>query len=74
MKNFYYVVNTKQNGKNYAYVIKATESDNLLAKFSRDNITTANACETRKRAESLAHFWNECYKQNGTFMFSEPSF
>lgn len=70
MKNFYYAVSEHENGKNYAYVIKATASDNLLGLFERHkNLKTANACETKKQAENLANFWNECYKINRTYMF-----
>lgn len=69
MKNFYFVVNVKENNKLYACVIKATESDNLLSKFEIKNISSVNIFPTKKRADEIAKFWNECYKKNGTHMF-----
>ena len=67
MKNFYYAATREQNGKNYAFVIKASAGDNLLSVFARygENLAV-NACPTKKEAEELADFWNECYKKNGT--------
>lgn len=67
--NFYIVVQIQENGKYYAYVIRATGADNLLSKLAIKNIVTANICPTRKAARALADFWNDCYKQNKTFLF-----
>lgn len=84
MKRFYYAINedlsedpafTKyapQDGKKllFASVVSAGETDNLLSVFQRNkNIVSVNACQTKKAAEELAAFWNECYKQNGTYAF-----
>lgn len=70
MKNFYYAVNTQENGKIYAFVVKADINDNLKYLFSGyKNLTSINACPTKKRAEELCEFWNECYKANGTYLF-----
>ena len=70
MQNFYYAVNTEDNGKICAFVIKASINDNLKYLFNGyKNLISINACPTEKRAEELANFWNECYKANGTYMF-----
>lgn len=70
MKYFYYAVNTEDNGKIYAFVIKASINENLKTLFSGyKNLISINACPTKKRAEELANFWNDCYKTNGTYMF-----
>lgn len=69
MKYFYYAATREQNGKNYAFVIKASNGDNLVSLFARTGAKTANACATKKEAEKLADFWNECYKKNGTSAF-----
>lgn len=69
MKKHYFVINQSEKGKNIALVIKATETENLLNTFNIKNIITANICETKKAAEELASFWNECYKANGTYLF-----
>ena len=68
MKKHYFVINQSEKGKNIAVVIKATESENLLSVLNIKNIITANICETKKAAEELAAFWNECYKANGTYL------
>jgi hypothetical protein len=69
MKKHYFVINQSEKGKNIAVVIRATESENLLSVLNIKNIITANICETKKAAEELAAFWNECYKENGTYLF-----
>lgn len=74
VKNFYFAVSVSENGKNYAYIIKATENDNILSKLNVKNIVVANICETKKRAAEVVSFWNISYKINGTHMFDSPSF
>ena len=70
MKYFYYAATREQNGKNYAFVIKSGAGDNLLSVFARySNLKFVNACPTKKAAEKLADFWNECYEKNGTSAF-----
>lgn len=70
MKNFYYAVNTEENGKICAFVIKASINDNLAKLFAGyKNLITINACHTKKRAEELCDLWNEHYKANGTYLF-----
>lgn len=68
MKNFYIAVakTNKNRTKFYAYTEKATPSNNLLNYFS-DTTEYANICESKKEADALVDFWNECYKNNGTF-------
>lgn len=54
----------------YASVMKIGHSDNLLAKLAHyGDIIAVNLCATKKQAEELAAFWNECYKKNGTYAF-----
>lgn len=82
MKRFYYVVNVDYTGdKNYyrpgedpaheklcCFVESATEQDNLFNKISKwGRVFAVNAFETKKRAEEVAAFWNDCYKKNGTY-------
>lgn len=69
MKNSYIAVSVNENEKNYAYVIKVSESDNLLCKLTIKGIDSAHICDTKKKAGEVADFWNECYKKNGTYMF-----
>ena len=67
--NHYIVVQINENDKNYAYMIRCSGSDNLLSKLAIKNIVAANICPTKKAARALAAFWNDCFKQNGTYMF-----
>ena len=60
-----------ENGKNYAYVLKVSESDNLLSKLTIKGITAANLCSTKKEAGELVACWNESFKINGSYMFGE---
>ena len=74
MKNYYIAVSISENEKYYAYMIKATSSDNLLSKLKIKNIISANICETKKSASEIIKLWNDGYKANGTSLFQFPSF
>ena len=67
----YIAVQVTENEKNYAYVVKVSESDNLLSKLAIKGITAANLCGFRKEAEEVVTAWNECFKNNGSYMFGE---
>lgn len=67
MKNHYIAISVKQDGKNYASVLKVSGADNLLFSLQIPGITAANICGTKKEAEKIVDFWNKCYKKNKTF-------
>lgn len=67
MKNHYIAISVKQDGKNYASVLKVSGADNLLFSLQIPGITAANICSTKKEAEKIVDFWNKCYKKNKTF-------
>lgn len=67
----YITVQVTENGKNYAYAVKVSESDNLLSKLAIKGITAANLCSTKKEAEEVVTAWDESFKNNGSFMFGE---
>lgn len=67
MKNFYFAYSAQVNGRNYAGTMRKTDSDNLLALAG--NVTALHICATRKAAEELANYWNECYRINGTSIY-----
>lgn len=57
----------------YADVIRCSENDNLLHSLDCiGGIIHANILPTKKRAEEVAQYWNDCYKANGTYFFAEP--
>lgn len=63
-------VTISENGKNYAYAVPVSGSDNLCAVMGGiSGITAANICCTKKAASELVTFWNYCYKANGSYMF-----
>ena len=67
MKNHYIAISVKQDGKNYASVLKVSGADNLLFSLQIPGITAANICGTKKEAEKVVDFWNKCYKKSKTF-------
>ena len=67
MKYHYIAISTKNDGKNFASVLRASESDNLVFALQISGITAANICSTKKEAEKVVDFWNKCYKKNNTF-------
>lgn len=86
MKNFYITVGVKGNKNEnifsdekkeyeegyFACVIKVSESDNLKNHLEAiRGLVHANIRPTKKDAQELADFWNECYKQNGTYLYSK---
>lgn len=68
------VVSVQANGKNYAYAMKVSDQDNLIAKFKIKGITTAIVCGARERAKEIVTAWNTSYRENGTYMYDEPKF
>lgn len=69
-KNHYLAAQTSENGKNYAFVIKLSESDNVLSILARyKNLASANMCSTKKEASEIVKFWNGCFIANHTYMF-----
>lgn len=70
-KSSYIAIQVTENGKSYAYAVKVSESDNLLPKLEIKGITAANLCSTKKEAEEVVATWNECFKNNGSYMFGE---
>lgn len=73
MKHIYFAVTIKENEKYCSYVVKATENDNILSVLKIKNIISANIYPKNK-AEQVVKHWNECYKNNGTHMYSEQLF
>lgn len=64
-------VTTTENGKNYAYAVSVSGGQNIFGVLSSiPGITAANICTSKKDAEQLAKFWNECFKNNGTWLYS----
>ena len=68
-------IQVEENEKYHAYVLKVSESDNLIAKLGEiKNLVTANLCRTKKKAVTMTNIWNEAFKYNGDYMFDYPLF
>lgn len=53
-----------------SYVIKCSESDNIVSKLDAiGGLQHANIYQTKKRAAEVVNFWNECHKRNGQYLF-----
>ena len=69
MKYFYIVMAINENGKQYAYVLRHNQSNNLIGVTEQKNAEFAYLCQSKKEAERIASAWVESYKKNGTYMF-----
>lgn len=60
------------DGKYWAGTMTVGSDDNVMNISRRiSGMQAANLCATRKAAEELADCWNECFKRNGTSIFTE---
>lgn len=74
MKYSYIAATVKKEEKYYSFVIKVSESDNILSKLKFEGIQHANIYPTKKRAEQVVQNWNACHKANCTYLFDSPTF
>lgn len=75
MKNFWLAVTVEENGKFYAYMVKAAQNNNLVSLLAGiAHLKAANIYGTKKQAAAVVQFWNDCYRQNGTYLFDNPKF
>lgn len=72
MKHFYFAATIEQNGRRAAMTIHAGGDENLMHTFSRiQGLEFVNACESKKQAEQIVQHWNDCYRANGTYLYSD---
>ena len=72
MKMFYLAVTigTAENKDLYSFVTSVSQNSNIVAVLEGlPGLGTANIYTRRKDAEEIAAFWNECYKNNGTYRY-----
>lgn len=69
-KNSYLVIVNMENGKRAAYVQKWHNSNNLACLLKNSKIESANICDSKKEAQEIAEYWNQCYKRNGCYMYA----
>lgn len=71
MKNNYFAVTIQENNKNYAFVMKISENENIAERIKHPSIIIAQLCSTKKAAAYVVNHWNACYKANGEYMFDD---
>ena len=71
MKNTYYVITHELNGKHFCETLKVSEGVNLMGVIKDHNtwntVECLSACESKKEAERLTNFWNDCFVANKTY-------
>ena len=66
----YIVIDIQENGKSFASTLAVSGNENLCCALKKINgLVSANICSSKKDAEEIAAFWNDCYKKNGRYMF-----
>lgn len=69
-KSYYVFVIKTDEGKRYAYAETIQNCNNIFWMFQNTkSLESVNACDTRRDADEIARYWNETYKNNGTFAF-----
>lgn len=71
-KHFYITFFAQLNGKYWAGTMTVSSDDNIMNISQKiAGMQAANLCATKKAAEELADYWNECFKRNGTSIYTE---
>ena len=75
MNRFYMAVTEKVAKENgypkdgyISFVIPFTEATNVET-LIRETFVHENVYTSKKQAQEVCDFWNECYKKNGTYAF-----
>ena len=74
MKNTYYCMSRKVGNRYISDAIKCDKGRNLFGLLNRyHDIVHVTPCETRKEAVDMAEYFNECYYNNGTYLYKEDN-
>ena len=74
MKNLYIAATVAENDKYYSYVIKISDSNNLVSVLSKvKGLVSANVWPKNQAIDAVRE-WNEAYRRNGTYLFDTPAF
>ena len=65
---FYFACVKEQDGKRYATVERVSDCESVLWKLA--GYESANIMPTKKRAQEVVDFWNDCYKKNESYAFA----
>ena len=70
MKNNYFIISIKRNGKRLAYVKSISENYNLKGLFPED-AETITAASSRKKAVETAAAWNTTWKNENKLLLED---
>lgn len=71
---FYIALHVSDGGKNYAYAIRVSSSDNLTARLRIPGLVAANIMPTKKAARQTVEAWRASFRANDSYMFDSPLF
>lgn len=70
-----YVLSYTKDNKHFAIAIETHDNSNLFYVFKGwekhyqlGDLNIIHYVSSKKKAEDLARFWNNCYRQNGTLL------
>lgn len=72
MRHFYYALSVNYpNEKHYARLGVVNDGCNIRTRFDGKDgfggeVHIVQPCYTKREAEQLVDFWNQCYQKNGT--------
>lgn len=70
-EKFWLAVQVEADGGNIAYVMEIGSGENIFSALKRvPNAAFGNLYHTRKRAQEVANYWNECSRKNGNLAYS----
>lgn len=68
MKNFYLAITKQEDGKNFAFVVRYYNCNNLLSTLLQyRNLKFVHIYDSKKKAEEVVESWNKDFKANGTY-------
>ena len=72
MKNYYFATMDIYPDKTQcSYVLQVPENVNLYAALDRNDTKIVQFAKSKKDAEKLASYWNECSYKNGKYPFTK---
>lgn len=68
---FYYAIQETENGRHYAHAWRTSAQNiiSLVAQFK--NAVVIHPTKTKSEAVRIAELWNNSFKENGTYLFSD---
>lgn len=72
MKKIFLVFSEKKDGKHFAHAETISTGENLMNYVHRyPDTVIMHICENATRAAYLAEQWNQAYRNNGEYLYSD---